>query len=263
VFCDCTTKHSSPYSAENEARYLSKKYATEIEVVKVSKNVSPDGVKYNEYILKDKKRGFLFEAGSFVAMDRHIIAYYKKRWDLYSRDLMRFYHDDAMQIAGKYNVRFIPPLQELPVIPYRSRSLVRPFDSIFISSSAQMNEVIDLYTELANFYGFTYVRYHKNETKNPKLILSYLPEDEPDRSKSVKICHLLYLNYRIKKIPGYASEKDIPAKNVKYENYIPMKYEIRRILYNSWNKAVDNEKIAQEKIEYRKPKDEDSPFSEK
>jgi hypothetical protein len=251
LFSDCTTKYSNPYSAGDVARNLSKKYATEIEVVDIKKNLSPDGVKYNEYVLRDKKRGFLFEAGSFVVMDSHVISYDRKQWDQYARDLMRNCQDEVMQVAARYEIRLVPPLRELPDILYRSRSTVRPFDSVFVSSPAQLERVVDLYTELANLYAFTYVRYHKNETKNPKLILCYLPGDEPDRSKNLKICHLLYLDYRVE---NGADNSVIPVigdslpKKVKYQNYIPAKYEIRRIIRQSWNKAVDDGRIAQEKI---------------
>jgi hypothetical protein len=218
----------------------------------MGKKTSPDGMKYNEYVLMDKKRGFLFEAGSYVAMDSHIILYHKKRWDQYSRDLMRYYHDDVMRIAARYGIRLIPPLREMPDVPVKSRSPVWPLDSVFIASPGQLDTVVDLYAELANLYSFTYVRYHKNETKNPKLVLCYLPENEPDRSKNVKICHLPYLNFRLEngvEPPDTDRENDAALENMKCENYIPAKHEVREALCLSWNKAVDRGRITQEKVE--------------
>jgi hypothetical protein len=246
LFNSCTTKYSDPYSAKNVAKNLSRQYSTEIEIVEVKKKRDSDGKKYNEYLLKDKIRGFLFEAGSYIKMDRHIILYYKERWDYYSRDLMRYYHDDVMQIADKYGILLIPPLQELPEVSAKAYSPVYAFDSVFIHSPGQLDAVVDLYVELAHFYNFSYVRYHKNETKNPRFILSYLPENEPDRSGCVKICYLRYLDYRIDRDdaePYSYREKE------KYINYIPGKDEVRKKLYQSWNDAVDRGKIVREKVE--------------
>jgi hypothetical protein len=247
LFNNCTTKYSDPYSAKNVAKHLSKQYSTEIEIMEVKKKRDSEGKKYNEYLLKDKRRGFLFEAGSYIQMDRHIILYYKKRWDHYSRDLMRHYHDDVMRIADKYGVLLIPPLQELPEVHAKAYSPALPFDSVFIHSPEQLDTVVNLYVELAHFYNFSYVRYHKNETRNPKLILSYLPENESDRRGRVRICHLLYLEYRINRDDA---EPYSYREEEQYINYIPEKDEVRKKLYQSWNDAVDKGKIAQKKVEY-------------
>jgi hypothetical protein len=248
LFNNCTTKYSNPYSAGNVAKNLSRQYSVEIEIIEVKKKKFFDGRKFNEYLLKDKSRDFLFEAGSYIKMDRHIILYDKERWDHYSRDLMRHYHDDVMRIADKYAILLIPPLQELPEVYSKADSPVRPFDSVFIHSPEQLDIVIDLYIELAHFYNFSYIRYHKNETRNPKLILSYLPGNEADRNKSTKICHLPYLEYRVDKddtAPYSYGEKE------KYVNYIPEKDEVRKKLYQSWNDAVNRERIVQKRVEYK------------
>jgi hypothetical protein len=246
LFDNCTTKYSDPYSVRNVAKNLSKQYSTEIGIVEVKKKRDSSGKKYNEYLLKDKKRDFLFEAGSHIKMDRHIILYYKERWDHYSRDLMRYYYDDVMRIVDKYGILLIPPLQKLPEVRAKAYSPVLAFDSVFIHSPGQLDTAVDLYVELANFYNFSYVRYHKNETKNPRFILCYLPENESDRSGGVKICHLLYLEYRIDRDDA---EPYSYRKKEKYINYIPEKYEVRKKLYQSWNDAIDKGKIVQEKVE--------------
>jgi hypothetical protein len=247
LFNNCTTKYSDPYSAGNVAKNLSKQYSTEIEIVEVKKKKDSNGKKYNEYLLKDKKRGFLFEAGSHIKMDRHIILYYKERWDHYSRDLMRYYHDDVMRIADKYGILLIPPLQELPEARAKAYSPVQAFDSVFIHSPGQLDTVVDLYVELAHFYNFSYVRYHKNETKNPRFILSYLPENESDRSGCVKICYLLYLEYRIDRDD---TEPYSYRKKERYINYIPRKDVVRKKIYQSWNDAIDKGKISHKKVEW-------------
>ena len=249
-FSNCTTKYSDPYSAGNVVRTLSKQYATEIEIVDVKKNKTSDGKKYNEYVLRDKQRGFLFEAGSYIRMDRHIILYSRERWDQYSRDLMRHYHRDVMHIAGKYNLLLIPPLRDLPEVRMKAHSPVQPLDSVYIRSPEQLDRAVDLYIELAYFYNFSYVRYHKNESRNPKFVLSYLPENETDRSKSVKFCRLLYLEYRME--PSGADPHSYKGK-ITYINYIPDKDEVRKKIYQCWNDAIDKGKIVREKVEYKNP----------
>jgi hypothetical protein len=239
LFDNCTTKYANPYSAGSVAGNLGKRYATEIEVVEIKKNKASDGKKYNEYLLKDKRRNFLFEAGSYIKMDRHIISYSRERWDQYARDLMRHHHDDVLQIAAKYGVRLIPPRQELPEVGMKAFSTVPPHDSVFIHSPEQLDTVAGLYLELARFYRFTYIRPHKNESKNPKLILAYLPENETDRSKSIKFCRLLYLKYRVE--PGQS-----PREKAAYVTYIPDHGEVRRKIDLSWNDAVGKGKIIPE-----------------
>ncbi|MDR1525496.1 MAG: hypothetical protein LBS79_09645 [Tannerella sp.] len=245
LLTNCTTKYSEPYSAKNVAGNLSRKYAAEIEIIEIKKTKTFDKRKYNEYILKDKNRGFLFEAGSYITTDRHLLLYYKERWDHYSLGLMRYYHDDVMRIADKHGIRLIPPLLKTPDSYAKTHISVWPADSTFIHSPEQLDAIVDLYAELAHFYNFNYVRYHKNESNNPKLILNYLPANETDRSKSVRICHLLYLEYRI------GDNTANPAsflKRDKYVDYIPEKNEVRKKLFQSWNNAVDEGRIAGEKM---------------
>jgi hypothetical protein len=244
LFNNCTTKYSEPYSAKNVAGNLSKKYASEIEIMEIKKYKTYDKRKCNQYILKDKKRGFLFEAGSYVTTDRHILLYYKDIWDHYPLGLMRHYRDDVMQIAGKYGILLIPPLPKMPDSYDKAYDSIWPVDSIFFHSPEQLDTIAGLYTELAHLYSFNYVRYHKNENGNPKFILNYLPANETDRSKNVKTGYLLYLEYRV---DDNVKDSFFRKRN-KYVNYIPEKNEVRRKLYQFWNKAIDEGKISGKKI---------------
>ena len=238
IFSSCTTKYSSPYSARNVADDLSEKYSTEIEVVETRKAGFFEGNKSNKYVLKDKKRGFLFEAGSYVKMDRHIPLYAKNRWDDYCLGLMRHYHDDVLQLADKYKIRLVPPLLKKSEYSY-----VRDDDSVFIHSSEELYKVADLYIELSHLYNFTYEG--SLPAGFPELIVNYALPEKPD--SVVDICRLSYLESK--------SESNPPAFNrritTKYINYIPEKHVVYNNLYKSWNVAVEKGLIFEEKAQYK------------
>jgi len=243
--CSCTTKYSSPYSAQNIAHDLSKKYSTEIEVVAAKKAGFFEGNKSNEYLLRDKKRGFLFEAGSYVKMDRHIPLHKRNRWDCYTLGLMRHYHDDVLQLADKYEIRLSPPplLTKSKSFP-EIYSWARDDDSVFIHSGEELRKVADLYLELAYLYNFTCKV--RPPSGFPEFVLNYAQPQNPD--SIVRICRLPYLFSKDSLV--FSSSK---RKGPKYinTNYVPKRLVIYNELYESWNKAVDEGLISEEKVRYK------------
>ena len=244
LFGSCTTKYSSPYSAKDVANDVGKMYSAEIEIVKIKKDPFFKGNKRNRYLLKDKKRGFLFEAGSYVAMDQHIPLHEKNRWDSYSLGLMRHYHDDVLQLADKHKIKLVPPplLKKSEYFP-EIYSWARDEDSVFIHSNEELSRVADLYIELAHLYNFTYEG--RLPTGFPELVLNYALSQSPD--SIIKICYLPYL---------FSKENpDYPGFNRRiktiYTNYIPEKYVVYDNLYESWNKAIEKGLISQEKARYK------------
>ena len=245
LFSSCTTKYSNPYSARNVANDLEERYSTEIEIVATKKAGFFEGNKHNRYLMKDKNRGFLFEAGSYVAMDKHIPLHERNRWDKYPLGLMRHYHDDALKLADKHKIKLVPPqLTQLEADFFSDTHLyATATDSVFIHSNEELGRVADLYIELAHLYNLTYEG--SLPYNFPELTLSYaLPQNQ---DSTVRICRLPYLSGKIETSPPRFNRR---IKNI-YINYIPEKHIVYNKLYDSWNDAVSKGLISQEKAQYK------------
>lgn len=225
-------------SAKTTISKLEEAYGTELEFVKDEIEVMK-----GNYVLRDLKRGFNFSAGSVMVSNRHFPGKHKETYSNYFIDLMRHHHQQAMDIAARYQVRFEPPLLGEPTVDMDSETYGRHLfanDNVYIHSVTELEQAVQLFMHLSNLYKF---EYYENKTfispYIPKMSVYYLPEGETDSSKKVYIYYCDYLLWDIPYNP------DLESSQQKRRYYTPSEHEIRTELFKRWNYEVEKGKIPQ------------------